>query len=247
MPGILSNSMVAFGGRGLLIDYLIVGGGGGGQAGQQFLTDAGAGGGAQVLFGSIRLRRGINLGILVGLAGSAGSSTIPGQVGGDGGVSSIATIGTTAVALGGGHNGSGVPTYGWGGSFGNAPGQPGSGPSFDGGAGKAGGAGAGAGGNGVGITPGPGIISSITGAPIEYGRGGLPASNGGDIVLSPPGRGGAGGKGNTLQTSGFAGVAGVCIVRYPGLIQKIVGGNSVTQLSGFIIHTWTSNGNLVTT
>lgn len=239
-------SLIGFNSRILRIDYLVVAGGGGGGAGIQNSTDAGAGGGGQVIVGSIGLRRGTSNVVVVGLGGNPGSFTIAGQRGFQGGTSTfLGGVISANGGVGGNSNLSSVTSYGFGGAGGPGTGGSPSGftNSFDGIGGRSGGAGGGAATSASGVTPGSGIVSSITGIATEYGRGGLPAANGGDFVLSPPGRGGAGGKGSTTQTSGFGGVAGVVIIRYvnaSGEPAKATGG-SIINLNGFSIHTFNSN------
>jgi hypothetical protein len=80
------------------------------------------------------------------------------------------------------------------------------------------------------------------------GRGG--GGNGGDVANGRPGQantggggGGAGNAGGSPYSNGFggAGGSGVVIVRYPGP-QKATGGNTITQVDGYTIHTFTSSG-----
>jgi len=80
------------------------------------------------------------------------------------------------------------------------------------------------------------------------GRGG--GGNGSDVANGRPavpntggGGGGAGNAGGAPYSNGFggAGGSGVVIVRYPGP-QKATGGNTITQVGGYTIHTFTTSG-----
>ena len=70
---------------------------------------------------------------------------------------------------------------------------------------------------------------------VSNGRPGVPNTGGGG--------GGAGNAGGSPYSNGFggAGGSGIVIVRYPGP-QKATGGNTITQVGGYTIHTFTSSG-----
>ena len=73
------------------------------------------------------------------------------------------------------------------------------------------------------------------GSDVANGRPGVPNTGGGG--------GGAGNAGGSPYSNGFggAGGSGIVIVRYPGP-QKATGGNTITQVGGYTIHTFTSSG-----
>lgn len=99
------------------------------------------------------------------------------------------------------------------------------------------------GGGGGGHTDGRGgTVSTSFGGKGGGGRGGnygIPRRG----LDGAPNTGGGGG-GSYGTTSGYecgAGGSGVVIIRYPGL-QKASGGNTITQVDGYTIHTFTSGG-----
>jgi hypothetical protein len=243
-------SLVGAMARGLLADWLVVGGGNGGQTGIFNATDSGSGSGGTVLFGQSRFRVG-DFAVTVGQGGLGGGTT-GGSVGFSGTNSIIAGIADSGLpnGLGGGYNPTGVQVYGWGGPRGAAfgfngnGGAPGGGTSYAGVAGKAGGAGCGAGGSATGKTPGAGVISSISGAAVEYGRGGTtspePLIDTRPAVPSIPGTGGSGVRGDIGAKPGGNGAPGIVIIRYPGISARAAGG-IVQVLGGFVIHTFYSN------
>ena len=133
-----------------------------------------------------------------------------------------------------------------------------------------GGGGGGAGGkgfDGIGATllnsgnGGPGLLYNISGSPKYYaggggagyggnvgnGKGGVGGGGNGGIPAGDPGTpgeantGGGGGGGGAGGQPGSSGGSGVVIVRYPGP-QKATGGNTITQVGGYTIHTFTSSG-----
>ena len=99
------------------------------------------------------------------------------------------------------------------------------------------------GGGGSGVYPG--YVNDTS-----YGSGGLGGGgNGGNgphnsgtapTPGTPNTGGGGGGVADLNQTSGEGG-SGVVIVRYPGP-QKATGGNTITNVGGYTIHTFTSSG-----
>jgi hypothetical protein len=113
------------------------------------------------------------------------------------------------------------------------------------GGGPGGGGSGGVGGNATSTTggaPGPGKISAISGAPIEYGRGGQGGHTigGAGPAASGPG-GGGGGAIPGASTGGTNGNAGIAVFRYLTGTQTWTGGN-VTTSGPWTIHTFTANG-----
>jgi hypothetical protein len=116
--------------------------------------------------------------------------------------------------------------------------------------GPGGGGSGGAGGNATtttGGTPGPGKISSISGAPVEYGKGGQGGHTigGAGPAASGPG-GGGGGAVPGSSTGGANGNAGILIISYETGTQTWTGG-TVTQVGNRTIHTLTADGTLTRT
>ena len=160
-----------------LLDYLIVGGGGGAPG----APNTGGGGGG-----------GVSSGLRVFAPGSYQCQVAPGATWTvNAGASSIAGIdsagGGIFDALGGVRAGLG----GGGATRGNGGGT----------------AGGGARGDGSGATPGSGYVSSISGAPVEYGKGGF--ATGVQPAAHTGGGASGGGAGNE------SGSSGVVIVRVP--------------------------------
>lgn len=209
-----TNGTLIFPGSGK-IDYLVVGGGasvGGGQAGSYF---AGSGGGGEVLHGESQSLSPGSYSIVVGAAtGLYNTGNDTGAT--DGNNSSFNSITGRGGKKGfgssqGGANGDAVHTGGTGRNGGYAGG---------------GGAGATANGaNGSGNTfasGGAGYTSSISGSPVEYGRGGSSSfgtgsAGSGDTIAPYTGRGGGAEAG--------AGGTGVVIVRY--LTGSLSSGNGL--------------------
>ena len=107
---------------------------------------------------------------------------------------------------------------------------------------------AGGGGGGV-YGPASGVpnLGGVLSNPLIPGKGGLggggnagPAGNVGTAGKANTGGGGGGGS-YSPSSAGGAGGSGVVIVRYPGP-QKATGGNTITQVDGYTIHTFTSSG-----
>lgn len=83
----------------------------------------------------------------------------------------------------------------------------------------------------VGGSPSPGVLnitSSVTGSPYSYGGCGS-------------GSGVYGASGAISPTNGGAGGAGIVYIKYPGS-QRATGGNSITTVGTFTLHTFTSPG-----
>ncbi len=93
---------------------------------------------------------------------------------------------------------------------------------------------AGGGGGGYGGNLGAGL-GGIGGG----GKGGIPVNDPG--VPGTPNTGGGGGGGGAGGQPGSQGGSGVVIVRYPGP-QKATGGNTITNVGGYTIHTFTASG-----
>jgi len=93
---------------------------------------------------------------------------------------------------------------------------------------------AGGGGGGYGGNLGAGL-GGIGGG----GKGGILVGDAG--VPGTPNTGGGGGGGGAGGQPGSQGGSGVVIVRYPGP-QKATGGNTITQVGGYTIHTFTASG-----
>ena len=249
-------------------EVLVIGGGGGGSENQY--DDGSGGGGGGFIQRIIQTLSSTAYTITVGTGGGAGGS---GSVGGNtsafgliayggGGGSSHRSGGGGAVdgASGGGSGGqysADTPVVGraiYGPEQGNDGGYS---ISYGGGGGGgAGGAGQGSITYGQGGHGGRGRSSSISGTLKYYsaggggwgyaaeGMGGL--GGGGNSGTSPvqnTGSGGGGGK--TTSNRANSGAAGVVIIRYPGP-QKATGGNTITQVSGYTIHTFTSTGTFTT-
>ena len=192
------------------IEYLIVAGGGrGGDGGASWGWSGGYGGGGGVLSGSSSLPSSVYP-ISIGNGG-----TTPGSNGGN-------TTFNGLVAVGGGAGGSNGPgasggSGGDGGAGTSAGGLGTPGQGHNGGAaniGPGGGGGAGTvGGNGTNNwnagTIGAGLISTISGTPIEYSKGG----SGTGLVSNGCG-GNLGGWSGGSAMSGKPGNPGVAIVRY---------------------------------
>lgn len=186
------------------------------------------------------------------------------SVGGGGGAGS-GTSGNLAAKSGG--NGGGGSSYNTTGAAGETGGY--SGGNGLSGVGSGGGGGAGANGSnavtGQAGAGGAGLLSSISGTPTYYGGGGGAGGSSGGASAGAGGNGGGGAGGSsattwngvngTANTGGGGGGAGglaagaksagnggsgVVIARYRG-IQRATGG-TVTQSSGYTIHTFTSSG-----
>jgi hypothetical protein len=197
---------------------------------------------------------------LTALGGGTGGleASRPGVAGGSGGGG--AGDATTSNRIGG----AGTPGQGQPGGNGNGDGINVAGNPYG-----QGGGGGGAGQRGFDATTlaggrgGDGLQFNISGTPTYYGGGGggggwsatVVAVNGlggrggggggGEVssgVAGTPNTGGGGGGTNASATRiGGAGGTGVVIVRYPGP-QKATGGNTITQVGGYTIHTFTSSG-----
>jgi hypothetical protein len=263
LPQAASNS-------GTVIDYLVVGGGGGGGdtgggggGGGQVKT-----GSVSLLSGSfaVTIGNGGSGGTSAGTAAAnGGSSTLSlptpvVSIGGGGG-----GMGLSPNGLSGGNGGGGGHL-----NNGNPPGVGGTAAvgGFAGGnanniIGGGGGGAGGAGGSATGSNGGIGVSSSISGSATFYGGGG---GGGSWQVGTGPGLGGQGGGGSggtaysPLATAGAAntggggggsgnsqstpvaknGGSGIVIVRYLGSPSGT--GGTITQVGGYTIHTFNSNG-----
>ena len=181
-----------------------------------------------------------------------GAATVIGASGGSGG----GGAGAGGLPGGNGSGGAGTPgqgnrggdpwVNGWPGAGGGGAGTPGQSPR-----------------NGLyGGRGGDGLLYNISGVPRYYGgggggggegnvdlNGGLGGLGGGgratgayNPTQGQPGQSNTGGGGGgSRDASGSSGGSGVVIVRYPGP-QKATGGNTITQVGGYTIHTFTSSG-----
>jgi hypothetical protein len=228
------------------VEYLIVAGGGrGGYSSTGAGVVASGGGGAGALReGSIALERGRTFPVVVG-AGAVGGLDEVNRKGGD-----SSALGVTAE--GGGYGGKYGAAGGNGGCGGGAGGDhptPGLGSvGGDGGiqvvaneGGGGGGMGGDAGGNGFGTDGGPGLVRSIKGAAQTYCEGGNAGALGGVKVTK-----GSGGLGsNAVGDPGGNGIIGEVVIRYAGNQQRCSGG-TVTFIAGYVVHTFSANGNFLT-
>lgn len=264
--------VVAGGGGGGSADQNTSGTAGGGGAGgfltgmlkvtpgTNYTVTVGNGGAGGAAGNSINGSSGQNssFGPITAIGGGYGGSC-PTPAGGNGG------SGGGASGCGSGP-GAGTPGQGYpGGTSNNNSYAPANGPSGGGGAGGVGGGGSG---NKMG-DGGPGKLSYITGYPVYYaggggaggsyelysgGKGGVGGGGDGGWRIGQgyrpagtPGKtntgggGGAGGSTDGAAHGGGAGGSGIVVIRYPGP-PKASGGNSITTLGGFTIHTFTSSG-----
>ena len=257
------------------VEYLVVGGGGGGGhdgagggGGGQVKTGTVSlnAGTYAVTIGA----GGANSTTTGGQAADGGSSTLNfptaiTSIGGGGGGSKQANGRPGANGGGGGHNASAVNIGGAGTTGGFNGGNNGVAGTTGAGGGGGGGA-AGAGTVGPAGNGGAGISSSITGTTAYYGGGGGGGShNAAGTGIGGIGGGGTGGRGlgsNVPSTAGIAntggggggageastnpgkpGGSGVVIVRYLGTPNAT--GGTITQVNGYTIHRFNSNGSFV--
>jgi hypothetical protein len=242
------------------VEVLAIGGGGGGHEHQY--DDAAGGGAGGFVAAVIPVFPSTAYSVTVGSGGGAG--------GGNGTSSSISSIIAYGGGGGGSHRGSaGGNGASGGGSPGQYSNDiPVKGQAIYGDQGNdgghsvsyGGGGGGGAGGPGapcttyqIGGNGGRGRASSISGTLKYYagGGGGFAGQQGiggigggGASGISPEqntGSGGGGGKSTDGNRRATNGANGVVIVRYPGP-PKATGGNTITQVDGYTIHTFTSNG-----
>ena len=245
------------------VDYLVVGGGGGGG-----FDGAGGGGGGQVKTGSLSLASG-SYAVTIGNGGA--NATAYGAQAGTGGSTTL-SLPTPIVSIGGGGGGSKGANgasggNGGGGGHSNYAGAAGAVGGFAGGNanGDGGGGGGGAGTAGAsgsaGRNGGDGVLSSISGSATYYGGGGGGGSYGSTgtalgglggggrgglgfsplaVVGTPNTGGGGGGAGEAQSNPGRSGGSGVVIVRYLGSPSGT--GGTITQVGGYTIHTFNSNG-----
>ena len=248
------------------VEVLLIGGGGGGSENQY--DDGSGGGGGGFLQRSINVVSSTSYTITVGTGGATGGSGSVGgntsafgliAYGGGGAASHRSSGGTVDGASGGGSGGQyssdtpvvGRTLYPDQGNDGGASITYGGG-----GGGGAGSAGQGAIVYGHGGYGGKGRASSISGTLRYYsgGGGGFGSANlgrggiggGGSPGVSPQSNsGGGGGGGKTTGTRSNAGASGVVIIKYPGP-QKATGGNTISFVNGYTIHTFTSTGTFTT-
>jgi hypothetical protein len=251
------------------VEVLVVAGGGGGSY-NVYDDGAGGGGGGVLYSSSYRVTPGTSVSVNVGNGGNAGNSignkgqnSYFGDLIAEGGGSGM---GHRASQSSSGDGGSGGGSGGqYSGTDNNRPGngQPGQGHRGGHSTAYGGGGGGGAGSPGLGCRSsqvggngGDGLAFDISGKLRYYGGGGggYPKTNynglggkggGGDTyVAGTPNTGGGGGGGKagsaTLPIAGNGG-SGIVIVRYPGP-QKATGGNTIENINGFTIHTFTSSG-----
>ena len=245
------------------VDYLVVGGGGGGG-----FDGAGGGGGGQVKTGSLSLASG-SYAVTIGNGGANGTSY--GSQAANGGSTTL-SLPTPIVSIGGGGggskgangasggNGGGGGHSNYAGAAGAAGGFAGGNANGDGGGGGGGAGTAGASGS-AGRNGGDGVLSSISGSATYYGGGGGGGSYGNSgtalggiggggrgglgnsplaVVGTPNTGGGGGGAGEAQSNPGRSGGSGVVIVRYLGSPSGT--GGTITQVGGYTIHTFNSNG-----
>ncbi len=259
------------------IDYLVIGGGGGGGSEDSGYWAAGGGaGGYRNSFnseasgggGSSETALTINTGIT--LTATIGDGGARGPNGGSNGTVGVNTTligtGVSITSNGGGYGGGG----GSGGNNGGAGGSGGGGadgtsPSKSGGAGTTNqgfgggsasgneaGSGGGAGGagqssSGSNLAGGAGLSSSITGAAVTRGAGGIGAITTPGVISANTGKGGAGDTaGSGYQSNGSSGVV---ILRMPDAqyTGTVTGSPTVaTGVSGNTVITFTGTGTYVT-
>ena len=216
------------------MEYLVVAGGGGGGGGRRDPSGGGGGAGG-LLVGNIALDAG-EYPVSIGTGGEGGSYSSPGDNGensnafgltaiGGGGGGAMGTNGRNGGSGGGAgtrslapgsEGGAGTPGQGFGG--GNRSSLNGEGPSAAGGGATAPGENSPASGIAQG---GAGLISDLSGEPVEYARGGNGNWRDGQIVAAQTasrGCGGQGGAGNSEDnfetTLGENGGSGIVIIRY---------------------------------
>jgi hypothetical protein len=253
----------------LPVDVLLVGGGGSGEqeVGSLSLGGPSGGGAGQVLQVTLWLVMG-SYPVVVGLGGriapledppvlAGGDTTFAGlrALGGGNGATFDPGFGrrgaTTGASTGGQFRSSGRPFWGRAitGFLGSQPGSgdSGNGPFNFGGAGG-GAAGPGLnGGENIRALGGPGVISSISGVPVEYGRGGHGSLNNDTAPTPSPGWGdGGGARGIALPGGVTVGRPGILIISYETGTQTWLGGD-VTQVGNRTIHTLTADGTLTRT
>lgn len=274
ITGVLADALIVAGGGGAGGGG--TGGGAGGGGGgvittERFLSSAGtypivvgAGGAGGASFGASG--SGSSAFGLVAVGGGYGS-TGSGAAGGSGGGSG--RLASTTVYVGAGTTGQGSNGGSAGFNSGQYPNSGGGGASGLGGSATS----ASPGTSGAG---GVGVISYITGSLVTYGGGGGGGGDYGCSRNLAPGVGGPGGGGNggdnvngnganatvntggggggatqlsTCTTSGTAGNggSGIVVIRYPAGKLTATGGNSITTVNGYTIHTFTSGGTFTVT
>lgn len=225
------------------IEFLLAAGGGGGGDAVPGSLGAGGGGGAGGLFNSAAS---IPVGAYAVTIGLGGAIETNGQ--------NSTFLGLTAFGGGRGSSdgGAGLSGGSGGGNGSNTTGPGGlgvAGQGHDAGSGgRSGGGGAVSAGSGQ--NAGAGLVSVISGASIEYARGGS-HNNGGTPQPGWGGGGAFGGNGDVGDFStGSVGENGILLIRYRGP-QRATGGTvtSYTDGSGvqWTLHTFTSNGTFTVT
>ena len=213
------------------VEALVVGGGAGGGAGKANAYGGGGGGGFAASK-TLSVAAGETLTVFVGRGGAGIALTNGGKsftAGENGGESKIVNAAGTplASAPGGGYGAAagsscqapaaGGPGGGGGGGSSSVSagvaGNPG-GAGASGVKGAAGGAGGGATGDASGATPGAGLESEISGARVEYGRGGAGATVEVPVAVAGADGTGEGGAGGGNAGNGAAGGSGVVVIRY---------------------------------
>jgi hypothetical protein len=244
-----------------VVEVLVVAGGGGGGV----CYGGGGGGGGVVYSNSYSVTPGTGINVSIGNGGTNQVNVVGN--GGPGGNSSFGNL----TAIGGGYGGGNCGNAGGSGGSGGGGSGTGS-ARVSGGTGTpamgfdgetsipaGGGGGGGAGSLGFRRAGGNGLPFTISGSIQYYGGGGsgggpedMPGGAGGGgmggtAVASgradaTPNTGGGGG-GSIISGSGVSGIggSGIVIVRYPGP-QKATGGNTITYIGGYTIHTFTSAG-----
>jgi len=202
--------------------YLAIGGGGGGGSGgtpgQPSGTIGGYGGSGGVAQGFINLTAGVTYTVTVGTGGAGSSVGQPcRRPAGAAGCSTTMTGSPSGAFFlaNGGTAGTGVQSSG---AFSGTPGSNASAPI----------------GGSPSATP-LGIYSDISGSSVVYGQG-FPAPGSYGVGGTPGAGNGPGPGGN--------GASGVVFIKYPGS-QRGLGGNGVTSVGTYTLHTFTGPGTYV--
>jgi hypothetical protein len=243
-----------------VVEVLLVGGGG--SAGNGFYANGGGGGG-QVVEATLALPIGAYP-VVVGLYGRWGNYTPDRPVGGATKLAGLAAIGGACGGPfatnppisqdGAGWNSGGQgKSASWTSQQRSLGGFEG-GAQFDDGTNRGGGGGGGSGGPGGnadasnGGAPGAGKISSITGVPVEYGKGGRGGHTSGSApTASLPGEGGGGQAPNSFNPRPpCEGQGGILIARYLTGTQTWTGG-AATTVGPWTLHTFTADGTFTRT
>ena len=258
----------------LSVEYLLVGGGAGAGGsftvdyggGDWRNTIHGGGGAGRLIEGALTLNKNQTYTVTVGAGGGGGSpygNSLPGassvfagltaqggHAGGSGGdgyviyrnlgdpsyvsITDPTAAGSPFSNSGGNHYGTedtdGLIRTGGGGGAGGAGGNASAGAAGSGGAGK---------------------VSSITGTAITYATGGGGGSMAKTFNATPiagaSGGNYGGGGGSSSSYASVAGNNGVVIIRIPNTLPNatITGGGTLTNISGYKVYTFTSNGTIL--